>query len=154
MNESELISPYLDVKSSSISSMKLDICCDALTSSKNISFTVCIDNDDVDCITTFEIDTITNQWTTVEIPLNIVGDKIRYRIRSAIEIGGVFVDNIQLLGMNCTDTRVAHIKNKKDRNQLYTIDGRLIGNDKYTKLNNGLYLFHGNGKTEKIIVSQ
>lgn len=154
VNESELISPYLDVTSSSISSMKLDICCDALTSSKNISFTVCIDNDDVDCITTFEIDAITNQWTTVEIPLNIVGDKIRYRIRSAIGIGGVFVDNIQLLGMNCTDTRVAQIKNKKDRNQLYTIDGKLIGNDKYTKLNNGLYLFHGNGKTEKIIVSQ
>lgn len=154
VNESELISPYIDVTSSSVNSMKLDICCETQTTSKSISFTVYVDNDKDNCTTTFEIDAIKNQWTTVEIPLNIVGEKIRYRIRAAIETDGVFVDNIQLLGVNCTDIKVVPTEILKDRNQIYTIDGRAIGNDKYMKLSNGLYLFHSNGKTKKIIISR
>ena len=100
---------------------------------------------------TFQMNDMDEKWTTIEIPLNVVGSKIRYRISASIETGGVFVDNIRLSGTNSTNINVVNENIQNNKVQFFTIDGRAIKSMSKTKLPQGLYIIKDNGKTKKII---
>lgn len=150
ISESEITSSFVDVSQNVISSIAFDICCVAQLTSEISSFCFSVEGDNT-IYNTYQANEIDEKWTTIEIPLNIVEGKIRYRISAAIGTGGIFVDNIRILGSNSTDIKAVNENIQNCKVQIFTIDGRPINSIGKTKLPQGLYLIKNNGKTKKFI---
>lgn len=150
ISESEITSSFIDVSQNVINSIAFDVCSISQATSGKPSFHFSIEGENT-IYNTYQTNEINDKWTTIEIPLNIVDGKIRYRISAAIETGGIFVDNIRLLGKNSTDIKVIN-KNIQNKDvQIFTMDGRPINSKGKTNLPQGLYLIKNNGKTKKFI---
>ena len=150
ISESEITSSFIDVSQNVINSIAFDVCSISQATSEKPSFHFSIEGDNT-IYNTYQTNEINDKWTTIEIPLNIVDGKIRYRISAAIETGGIFVDNIRLLGMNSTDIKVVNKNIQNKEVQIFTMDGRPINSIGKTNLPQGLYLIKNNGKTKKYI---
>ena len=150
ISESEITSSFIDVSQNVINSIAFDVCSISQATSEKPSFHFSIEGDNT-IYNTYQTNEINDKWTTIEIPLNIAEEKIRYRISAAIETGGIFVDNIRLLGMNSTDIKVVNKNNQNKEVQIFTMDGRPINSIGKTNLPQGLYLIKNNGKTKKFI---
>lgn len=150
ISESEITSSFIDVSQNVINSIAFDVCSISQATSEKPSFLFSIEGDNT-IYNTYQTNEINDKWTTIEIPLNIVEGKIRYRISAVIETGGIFVDNIRLLGKNSTDIKVVN-KNIQNKDvYIFTMDGRPINSIGKTNLPQGLYLIKNNGKTKKYI---
>lgn len=150
ISESEITSSFIDVSQNVINSIAFDVCSISQATSEKPSFLFSIEGDNT-IYKTYQTNEINDKWTTIEIPLNIVEGKIRYRISAVIETGGIFVDNIRLLGINSTDIKVVNKNIQNKEVHIFTMDGRPINNIGKTNLPQGLYLIKNNGKTKKYI---
>lgn len=150
ISESEITSSFIDVSQNVINSIAFDVCCVSSSTSENPSLHFNVEGDNT-TYSTFQMNDMDEKWTTIEIPLNVVGSKIRYSISASIETGGVFVDNIRLSGTNSTDINVVNENVQNNKVQIFTMDGRAIKSMSKTKLPQGLYIIKDNGKTKKII---
>lgn len=150
ISESEITSSFIDVSQNVINSIAFDVCSISQATSEKPSFLFSIEGDNT-IYNTYQTNEINDKWTTIEIPLNIVEGKIRYRISAVIETGGIFVDNIRLLGTNSTDIKVVNKNIQNKEVHIFTMDGRPINNIGKTNLPQGLYLIKNNGKTKKYI---
>lgn len=150
ISESEITSSFIDVSQNVINSIAFDVCSISQTTSEKPSFLFSIEGDNT-IYNTYQTNEINDKWTTIEIPLNNVEGKIRYRISAVIETGGIFVDNIRLLGINSTDIKVVNKNIQNKEVHIFTMDGRPINNIGKTNLPQGLYLIKNNGKTKKYI---
>ena len=150
ISESEITSSFIDVSQNVINSIAFDVCSISQATSEKPSFLFSIEGDNT-IYNTYQTNEINDKWTTIEIPLNIVEGKIRYRISAVIETGGIFVDNIRLLGINSTDIKVVNKNIQNKEVHIFTMDGRPINNIGKTNLPQGLYLIKNNGKTKKYI---
>ena len=147
ISESEITSSFIDVSQNVINSIAFDVCSISQATSEKPSFLFSIEGDNT-IYNTYQTNEINDKWTTIEIPLNIVEGKIRYRISAVIETGGIFVDNIRLLGINSTDIKVVNKNIQNKEVHIFTMDGRPINNIGKTNLPQGLYLIKNNGKTK------
>ena len=150
ISESEITSSFIDVSQNVINSIAFDVCSISQATYEKPSFHFSIEGDNT-IYNTYQTNEINDKWTTIEIPLNIVDRKIRYRISAAIETGGIFVDNIRLLGTNSTDIKVVNKNTQNKEVKIFTMDGRPISSIGKTNLPQGLYLIKNNGKTKKVI---
>ena len=150
ISESEITSSFIDVSQNVINSIAFDVCSISQTTSEKPSFLFSIEGDNT-IYNTYQTNEINDKWTTIEIPLNNVEGKIRYRISAVIETGGIFVDNIRLLGINSTDIKVVNKNIQNKEVHIFKMDGRPINNIGKTNLPQGLYLIKNNGKTKKYI---
>ncbi len=150
ISESEITSFFVDVSQNVINSIAFDVCSISQSTSEKPSFKFSVEGDNT-IYSTFQTNEIDKKWTTIEIPLNLVEGKIRYRMSATVRTGGVFVDNIRLLGANSTDIKAVNDNVQNNDIQIFTMDGRPISNIGRAKLPQGVYIIKNKGKTKKFV---
>lgn len=154
INESELISPFIDVNSGKEYTIAFDVYCAAVTSIDNPIFSFFIEEDEYGENKVYIANKNTNGWFTVKIPFTPQGDKFRYKMDACINTGGVFVDNICLINEN-TATYVSLYGGEFDNTtklEIFQIDGLRVSNTSLDQLKSGAYIIHHNEKKYKIMV--
>lgn len=94
INESEAVSPIIEVEPGINYTLTFDICGERQSASVPV-FNLFIE-DEYGEYKVYTTESVTAKWSTVEIPLTFTGAEFRYKLYGKLDNGGIFVDNIRL----------------------------------------------------------
>lgn len=154
INETELISPFIDVNAGARYTIAFDVYCAAVTSVVNPIFSFYV-VDEYGENKVYNINEKTNEWVTIKIPFTPQSDKFRYKMNACINTGGVFVDNIRLFNEE-TATSVSLFGAGLDETNkpvIFKIDGFRVRNISLDRLKRGVYFINHNKQRYKIVVT-
>lgn len=147
INESEAISSTIEVESGSEYILSFDICSERKTTKSPI-FKLLIE-DEYGEYNVYTLNEATRTWKTVEIPLTFANDKFCYKLYGKLDMGGIFIDNIQL-SKESQATSIVDLKTDSEDTStaIFSVTGIKQSNTK-----KGINIIRKpNGKTVKVII--
>lgn len=151
LNESEVISPDIEVEPGSNYTISFNIYCEANPASDIPSFNLFVE-DEYGEYDIFNLKEATKQWKSVELPLTFAGDVFRYKLNGKVYMGGVFVDNLRLYKEEDA-TSIDGVPKSSDMSvDIYRLDGGHLNDKDIATLPAGIYIIRQGKETRKIIV--
>lgn len=95
INESEVVSPAIEVEPGANYTLAFDICSEKNMASISVFNLFIEDKYGEYNVYTMKKD-ISTKWKTIEIPLTFASDNFSYKLYGRLDVGGIFIDNIRL----------------------------------------------------------
>ena len=76
----------------------------------------------------YELNNVTDKWTTVEIPLVFADEEFQYKLYGLIHSGGIFIDNIRLFKEETVAADIDTAIKKSPSSVLYSLTGVRLNN--------------------------
>lgn len=148
-SESEAIGPELKIESGNNYTISFDIYSEVLSKMQAPYFYLSVENEYGENII-YTLSKATSGWKTVEIPLVLTGNKVRYKLYGRILIGGLFVDNFKMYREKELDS-IDCISDKEEDYVLYRLDGTFMNKVDDNSLS-GLYILKQGTRIKKIVI--
>lgn len=152
VTESAINSAPIKIGNSGIYTLSFDIYCDSKTTMGEYSFLFSIE-DNKGIISSFKLESATDGWMNVKLPLSLTAENIRYNIHAKIKTGGIFIDNICLVSGNDSSVKLIETDyNNSNKTFVYSLKGTYLGEKNNLYLPPGIYILQRGRELKKIII--
>ena len=153
MNESEIVSSYIEVNPGTNYIVTFDICTKILAGTTSPSFKLYVE-DDYGEHKLYSIDTRLEEWKHVEIPVVFADNTFRYKFYGRINTSGIFVDNFCVYREDVVNSTTPLTNEQTSQTmKVYTLKGECIGDyfDIKHTLKRGIYVIRQGSILRKVL---